>query len=86
MASHGTGSSLGEHRGWIKVSGFVISHRRDQEKEASVQAHKMYTAEKESNVSEDSGRLRHVRVGNSCDVCPGRARALTTGTAVHGCR
>lgn len=41
VASRGTGSSLGDHSGWIKVSGFVVSHRRDQAKEASVQPHRI---------------------------------------------
>lgn len=43
VASYGTGSSLGDHRCWIKVSGFVISPRRDQAKEASVQPHRIDT-------------------------------------------
>jgi hypothetical protein len=41
VASQGTGSSLGDHSSWIKVSGSVISHRRDQAKEASTQLHRM---------------------------------------------
>lgn len=47
VASQGTGSSLGDHSSWTKVSGSVISHRRDQEKEAVAWA--------SQSIDEDSG-------------------------------
>lgn len=78
VASYGTGSSLGDHRCWITVSGLVISPRRDQAKEASVQPHRIGTAKSEANVNENAGPLRHIRLGSNCDACPSGACILTT--------